>query len=101
MDARKLRILRGHRAAMVGLAIVAGFAVMAALIGILSPHDPVAWKPGEQYQASSARHWLGTDNSGRDILTRLFYGARISLLIGIACVAFSSVVGLPLGAVAG
>ena len=101
MDARKLRILRQHRAAMAGLGLVVGFAVVAALIGLVSPHDPVAWRPGEQYQGSSARHWLGTDNSGRDILTRLFYGARISLLIGVACVAFSAAVGLPLGAAAG
>ena len=101
MDARKLRILRQHRAAMAGLGLVVGFAVVAALIGLVSPHDPVAWRPGEQYQSSSARHWLGTDNSGRDILTRLFYGARISLLIGVACVAFSAAVGLPLGAAAG
>ena len=101
MDARKLRILRRHRAAMAGLAIVAGFALMAALVGLLSPHDPVTWRPGEQYQSSSASHWLGTDNSGRDILTRLFYGARISLLIGVACVAFSAALGLPLGATAG
>jgi peptide/nickel transport system permease protein len=58
-------------------------------------------KSGEQYQGPSAGHWLGTDNSGRDILTRIFYGARISLLIGVACVALSAAVGLPLGAVAG
>jgi peptide/nickel transport system permease protein len=101
MDRRKLNVLLRHRAAMVGLGIVVIFALMAALIGILSPHDPVTWKPGEQNLASSAGHWLGTDNSGRDILTRLFYGARISLLIGVACVAFSAAVGLPLGAVAG
>ncbi|RPH50338.1 MAG: ABC transporter permease [Planctomycetota bacterium] len=101
MDRRKLKVLLRHRAAMVGLVIVLLFAVMAALIGLLSPHDPVAWRPGEQNQAASAGHWLGTDNSGRDILTRLLYGARISLLIGVACVAFSAAVGLPLGAVAG
>jgi peptide/nickel transport system permease protein len=86
---------------MAGLALIAGFTVMAGLVGILSPHDPLSWRPGEQYQGSSASHWLGTDNSGRDILTRLFYGARISLLIGVACVAFSAAVGLPLGAAAG
>src|SRR5262245_26285406 len=101
MDRRKLNVLLRHRAAMAGLAIVVLFAVMAALIGLLSPHDPVTWRPGEQNQTASAGHWLGTDNSGRDILTRLFYGARISLLIGVACVAFSAAVGLPLGAVAG
>jgi ABC-type dipeptide/oligopeptide/nickel transport system permease subunit len=86
---------------MAGLALVVFFAVAAALIGLLSPHDPVTWRSGEQYRDSSWGHWLGTDNSGRDILTRLFFGARISLLIGVACVAFSGVVGLPLGAVAG
>src|SRR5262245_6489025 len=101
MDRRKLKVLLRHRAAMVGLGIVVFFALMAAVIGILSPHDPVTWKPGEQNLGSSAGHWLGTDNSGRDILTRLFYGARISLLIGVACVAFSAAIGLPLGAVAG
>jgi len=61
----------------------------------------VTWRPGEQFQGSSGSHWLGTDNSGRDILTRLFYAARISLLIGVACVAFSAAVGVPLGALAG
>jgi peptide/nickel transport system permease protein len=101
MDARKLKVLLRHRGAMAGLALVAGLVVFAGLIGLLSPHDPVAWRPGDQHQGVSASHWLGTDNSGRDILTRLFYGARISLLIGIACVSFSALIGLPLGAVAG
>ena len=101
MDGRKLKVLLRHRGAMAGLALVAGLVVFAGLIGLLSPHDPVAWRPGDQHQGVSASHWLGTDNSGRDILTRLFYGARISLLIGIACVTFSALIGLPLGAVAG
>ena len=101
MDRRKLDVLLRHRGAMAGLALVVFFAAAAALIGLVSPHDPVTWRPGEQHQAASGSHWLGTDNSGRDILTRLFFGARISLLIGVACVAFSAVVGLPLGAVAG
>jgi len=86
---------------MAGLGLLAFFTLMAALIGLLSGHDPVTWRPGEQNLGTSAAHWLGTDNSGRDILTRLFYGARISLLIGVACVAVSAVVGLPLGAAAG
>src|SRR5262245_39773654 len=101
MDRRKLKVLLRHRGAMAGLALVVFFWVMASLIGLISSHDPVTWRPGEQFQGSSWIHWLGTDNSGRDILTRLLYGARISLLIGVACVAFSAVVGLPLGAVAG
>jgi len=101
MHRRRLRILLRHRAAMAGLGLVLLFAIVSLLIGILSPHDRATWRPGEQYQGPSLSHWLGTDNSGRDILTRLFYGARISLLIGVACVAFSAAIGLPLGALAG
>jgi peptide/nickel transport system permease protein len=83
------------------VALVGSLILLAGLIGLLSPHDPSAWRPGEQFQGASARHWLGTDNSGRDILTRLLYGARISLLIGLASVSFSALIGLPLGALAG
>jgi peptide/nickel transport system permease protein len=101
MDERSLRTLLRHRAALAGLGLILALGILSALIGVLSPHDPVAWKPGEQNQGSSAAHWLGTDNSGRDILTRLLFGARISLLLGVACVAFSAGVGLPLGALAG
>ena len=99
---RSLKVLLRHKAAMTGLGLVALFAVMAGVIGLVSPHDPVAWgQPGEDALSPSAAHWLGTDNSGRDIFTRLFYGARISLLIGVACVAFSMAVGIPMGAAAG
>ncbi|MBV8879550.1 MAG: ABC transporter permease [Planctomycetaceae bacterium] len=101
MDSRKLRGLLRHRASMAGLGLLLFLALTALLIGVLSPHDPLTWRPGEQNQGSSASHWLGTDNSGRDILTRLFFGARISLLIGVGCVAFSAAIGLPLGAAAG
>jgi peptide/nickel transport system permease protein len=101
MDSRKLSILIRHRASMAGLALIVFLAAMAALIGLLSPHDPVTWRPGEQNLGSSGAHWLGTDNSGRDILTRIFFGARISLFLGVACVTFSAAVGLPLGAAAG
>lgn len=101
MDRRKREALRRHRGAMAGLALVALFAALSALIGFLSPYDPDAWVPGEPSQNPSSSHWLGTDNSGRDILTRLLYGARVSLLIGAACTAFSLLVGVPLGAAAG
>lgn len=101
MDRRMRSVLFRHRASLVGLGLILGLVLLSALIGVLSPHDPVAWKPGEQNQGSSGAHWLGTDNSGRDILTRLLFGARISLLLGVACVAFSAGIGLPLGALAG
>jgi ABC-type dipeptide/oligopeptide/nickel transport system permease subunit len=74
---------------------------MASMIGAVSPYDPDEWRPGEQLQPMSWRHPLGTDNSGRDIFTRLLYAARTSLIIGVACVVFSIAAGLPVGAVAG
>jgi peptide/nickel transport system permease protein len=86
---------------MAGLVLILLLGASAALVGLLSPHDPVTWRPGEQNQGSSWGHWLGTDNSGRDILTRILFGARISLLLGVSCVCFSAAVGLPLGAAAG
>jgi peptide/nickel transport system permease protein len=86
---------------MAGLVLVAVFAVLSAIIGLASPYDPSTWMPGEQHQGPSAGHWLGTDNSGRDIFTRICFGARVSLLIGVACVAFSMLAGVPLGAAAG
>jgi ABC-type dipeptide/oligopeptide/nickel transport system permease subunit len=86
---------------MAGLALVAAFVVMAALIGVLSPYDPAALVGGEQFKRPSAGHLLGTDDFGRDLFTRIFHAARISLLIGVACVAFSLAVGVPLGALAG
>jgi len=101
MDVRKLKVLLRHRGAMAGLALVGSLILLAGFIGLASPHDPSTWRPGEQFQGVSSTHWLGTDNSGRDILTRLLYGARISLLIGLASVSFSALIGLPLGAVAG
>ena len=86
---------------MAGLGLVSLFVVLSLAVGFVSPYDPDIWVPGEESQGSSASHWLGTDNSGRDILTRLLFGARISLFIGVACVAFSLVVGVPVGAAAG
>ena len=55
----------------------------------------------EVMQGPSAKHWLGTDNLGRDVLTRLLYGGRISLLVGVASVLASTVIGTLLGLVAG
>jgi peptide/nickel transport system permease protein len=86
---------------VIGFSLILFFSLMAGLIGILSPHNPDIWRPGNQGLSPSMSHWLGTDNSGRDILTRIFFGARISLPLGLACVVFSGAIGIPLGAAAG
>jgi peptide/nickel transport system permease protein len=87
---------------MVGLAVLGLFALLAATIGVLSPYDPVSLSDASQrMQAPSGSHVLGTDYAGRDLFTRIFFAARLSLLIGGACVGFSMAVGVPLGAAAG
>lgn len=101
MDSRRLRILLRHKTAMLGLALLVIIAVLAAFVGPLSRHDPHEMRAGRQEQGPSAAHWFGTDNSGRDVFTRLWVGARVSLLIGGVSVAFSMALGIPLGAVAG
>ncbi len=86
---------------MAGLGILAALVLLSIVIGWVSPYDPVAIVEGAPPEGLSSRHWLGTDYGGRDIFTRLCYGARYSLGIGAACVLFSIAAGVPLGALAG
>jgi ABC-type dipeptide/oligopeptide/nickel transport system permease subunit len=67
----------------------------------VTPYDPIQQNLVASLQTPSAEHWLGTDQLGRDVLTRILYGTRISLLIGVAAVAFGMLIGVPLGVVSG
>ncbi|MGE5507856.1 MAG: nickel transporter permease [Chitinophagales bacterium] len=96
-----LRRLKANRGAMLGLAIVLLLTVVALAAPLLARYDPVAPALTDRLQAPGPRHWLGTDDLGRDILARLIYGARVSLQVGLASVALALVLGVPLGAVAG
>ena len=85
----------------VGLLIVC-LAVFAAVAGpILTPYDPSAQELARRLEGPSLAHPLGLDELGRDILTRLLAGARISLLVGLAVVSVSSLIGMTLGSIAG
>lgn len=85
----------------VGLVIVF-IALLSATVGpILSPYDPAAQELSHRLESPSASHPFGRDELGRDILARILSGARISLLVGIAVVSVSSVVGMLLGSIAG
>lgn len=95
-------------AALFGLAIIALFVVAAVLAPLIEPRDPLAQDlasrlkpPGFLDPRSGARFWLGTDGLGRDILSRLIEGARISLLVGIGGASMSAVLGTTLGLSAG
>jgi peptide/nickel transport system permease protein len=85
----------------VGLAIVL-VALLAAAVGpVLTPYDPASQELSRRLERPSVSHPFGLDELGRDILSRLLAGARISLLVGIAVVSVSSVVGMLLGSIAG
>jgi peptide/nickel transport system permease protein len=75
--------------------------LMAIFAPLLAPHDPLLLAPAQRLKPSSAQYLLGTDGYGRDVLSRIIYGARISLLIGLGSAVFSIVIGLVIGLVAG
>ncbi|PSR20822.1 MAG: diguanylate cyclase [Sulfobacillus acidophilus] len=94
------RFLR-NRLAVVGLIIIVGFTVMAVAAPLIAPYRPDATNFAIAFQAPSARHWLGTDDLGRDVLSRIIYGARGSLIAAVSIVLIGLVVGVPLGLISG
>ncbi len=92
--------LRRNRMAMTGAFIVLGMFLLAVVAPLVAG-DPGAINIAERLQAPSLRHLLGTDDLGRDVLTRIFYGARISLLVGFVAVGIATFIGIWLGAMAG
>lgn len=94
------RLLR-HRGAVAGLVVILLFFAAALLAPSLSPYDPLAQDLNRRLQGPSSAHPLGTDDFGRDILSRVMYGARISLTVGFMSVGIAVVGGLLLGLVAG
>jgi peptide/nickel transport system permease protein len=85
----------------VGGSLVLGLLVLIVLLAFLSPYDPEASTLSERLQPPSWRHPMGTDALGRDLLTRVLYGGRISLTVGVMVVTISLTVGVTVGAVAG
>ena len=96
------RTFVSNRLALLGLIIIAIFVVMAVFAPLLAPYDPVRDQAlPERFAGPSAAHPLGQDELGRDILSRIIYGARISLTAGLAAVTFATVGGTIVGLVAG
>jgi peptide/nickel transport system permease protein len=92
---------RRNHAAMAGAAVVLLLFLLAVLAPALSPYDPNGMDLDLMTQAPSHSHWLGTDQFGRDLLTRILFGTRISLTIGIVPTFLSMAIGTALGLVAG
>jgi len=93
--------LRANRLAMAGLVLVALLAAAALAAPWVAPHDPTAIDARTILAGPSAAHLLGTDDLGRDVLSRMIYGARISLAVGFVSVGIAVLIGTSLGACAG
>ena len=99
--------VRSGRVSVTGSVVIVLFLFSAFFAGIISPHDPIeqditlALRPPVFWDRGLSDHILGTDELGRDVLSRLFYGARISLLVGFVAVILSGVIGTLLGLASG
>jgi peptide/nickel transport system permease protein len=98
---RAWKKLRANVPALIGTGIVVFFVALAVLAPILPIPSPTATDWGKIRLAPSAMHWLGTDEIGRDILSRMIWGARASLLAGVVSVAIAVLIGVPFGLIAG
>jgi peptide/nickel transport system permease protein len=98
---RALNRLIKRRGAMVGAVVVAFFICVAVFAPLLAPYDPIATSWTAVRKAPSLAHWFGTDEIGRDVLSRVIFGARASLLAGVVSVCISLACGVPIGLLSG
>lgn len=94
-------ILLRQKLALAGVIIVTVFLLIAFVGPLFAPYDSTQQMPADRLQAPSGTHLFGTDQFGRDILSRLLYGARISFQVGVIAVGISAVIGVVLGMIAG
>jgi peptide/nickel transport system permease protein len=98
---RALRRVARRKGAMIGLGLITVFILLAVLAPLLAPYDPIATSWSLVRKPPSMAHWFGTDDLGRDVLTRVIYGARASLSAGAISVGIALAVGVPVGLVSG
>lgn len=92
---------RRHRLAMIALIILLILAVLAIFAPLIAPFDPNAVDLAQFRRGPSGAHWLGTDEAGRDVLSRLLFGARVSLTVGVVAALSAGLIGLTLGLLSG
>jgi peptide/nickel transport system permease protein len=90
-----------HKLAMFGLAVLLILIFISVFAPLLTPYSPIALDLRAIRQPPSAEHWLGTDGTGRDVLTRILYAGRISLSVGLVSVSISMLIGIIIGSIAG
>jgi peptide/nickel transport system permease protein len=99
--ARAWRRLIKRKGAVIGLIIIAVFILLAVFAPLLAPHDPIQQSWTTIRKPPSLQHWFGTDESGRDLFSRVIFGARASLLAGVVSILIALGLGVPLGLLAG
>jgi len=98
---RFMRVFFGRKVVLLGTWIIVGFIILAIFAPQIAPHDPYSQTLKEALQPPSLTHLLGTDWLGRDTLSWIIYGTRISLLVGVVAVSVGSAVGMMIGLIAG
>ena len=96
-----MRALLRRPEACIGLFLVLGATLMALLAPWIAPYDPLAIDLARKLMPPSAAHWMGTDQNGRDILSRIIWGARPSLTVGVLAVTIGLIGGVAIGLSAG
>ena len=96
-----MQTLRSHPLLAIGGLIVTSIVILAGLAPILAPYDPTLIDVHAILLPPSLEHWCGTDTLGRDVFSRMLYGARVSLAVGFVAVGISLLIGMLLGALAG
>lgn len=90
-----------NKLAVIGLIVFLALVLIAIVAPLLAPYDPAEIDLFSVHEAPSEKHLLGTDELGRDVLTRLLYGSRITLIVGISSMVFAVIIGIIFGAIAG
>jgi peptide/nickel transport system permease protein len=98
---RQARQVLRNPTLMFGLFVLAVMLICALLAPVLAPEDPISLKLGSRLRPPAAQHWFGTDDLGRDILSRVIYGSRVSLQVGALVVLLAGSIGFVLGATTG
>jgi peptide/nickel transport system permease protein len=98
---RALRRVAKRKSAMIGLALITAFIVLAIAAPLVAPYDPLATSWALVRKPPSMAHWFGTDDLGRDVLSRVIFGARASLLAGAISVGIALSIGVPVGMLSG
>jgi len=98
---RFLRVFLARKVVIVGLLVILALILMAIFAPVLAPHDPYAQNLANSLQKPSSEHLLGTDLLGRDVLSRIIYGSRVSLMVGIVVVLLGGTLGMAIGLISG